>query len=135
MAHACVTMLVGSTTHAPNTSLLSRTFSRYPEDQLKGETPLSVDVATPMTFDLPGFLAKLDDLVSTAEEVRSDLRSLQAGHPPATAKKSPTPKKTKQVGQVIHLPLLFTPQHPSVAHPSWPLLSFHRYIRIGASWK
>ena len=48
-----------------------------PEDELTGERPLSAETLVPARFDLPGFLGHLDDLISTAEQVRSDLRSLR----------------------------------------------------------
>lgn len=51
-----------------------------PEDELTGERPMSVETLVPTKFDLPGFLGHLDDLISTAEQVRADLRSLREGY-------------------------------------------------------
>ena len=80
--------------HSPRTkymSALARCLA-MPEDQLKAEAALSVDTLAPMTFDVPGFLDKLEALMDAGEDVRSILRALQ-GKKRSTARKKGKKKK------------------------------------------
>lgn len=89
--------------HAPsnnNLTALARVLC-MPEDELTGERPLSAETLVPARFDLPRFLGHLDALISTAEQVRSDLRSLTKGYQDAKdarmkAKKSGKPKTKRK---------------------------------------